>query len=49
MLPMVIPMFIVPRIVTHYLAHRFSGRDLLTAGLSLVCLGLFALALAVRT
>src|SRR5258706_3523986 len=47
MLPMVIPMFIVPRIVTHYLAHRFS-RDLLTAGLSLVCLGLFALALAVR-
>ena len=48
MLPMVIPMFIVPRIVTHYLAHRFSGRDLLTAGLSLVCLGLFALALAVR-
>jgi hypothetical protein len=48
MLPTVIPMFIVPRIVTHYLAHRFSGRDLLTAGLSLVCLGLFALVLAVR-
>jgi MFS family permease len=48
MLPTVIPMFVVPRIVTHYLAHRFSGRDLLTAGLSLVCLGLFALALAVR-
>jgi EmrB/QacA subfamily drug resistance transporter len=48
MLPTVIPMFIVPRIVTHCLAHRLSGRDLLTAGLSLVCLGLFALALAVR-
>jgi EmrB/QacA subfamily drug resistance transporter len=48
MLPTVIPMFVVPRIVTHYLAHRFSGRDLLTAGLLLVCLGLFALALAVQ-
>ena len=48
MLPTVVPMFVVPRIVTHFLAHRFSGRDLLTAGLSLVCLGLFALALAVR-
>jgi hypothetical protein len=36
MLPTVIPMFVVARIVTHYLAHRFSGRDLLTAGLSLV-------------
>lgn len=48
MLPTVLPMFIVPRIVTHYLAHRFSGRGLLTAGLSLVCLGLFALALAVQ-
>jgi hypothetical protein len=48
MLPTVIPIFVVPRIVTHYLAHRFSGRDLLTAGLSLVCLGLFALALAVQ-
>jgi EmrB/QacA subfamily drug resistance transporter len=48
MLPTVIPMFVVPRIVTHYLAHRLSGRDLLTAGLSLVCLGLFALALTVR-
>jgi nitrate/nitrite transporter NarK len=41
-------MFVVPRIVTHYLAHRFSGRDLLTAGLSLVSLGLFVLALVVR-
>lgn len=48
MLPTVIPMFIVPRIVAHWLAHRFSGRDLLTAGLALVCLGLFALALAVQ-
>jgi EmrB/QacA subfamily drug resistance transporter len=48
MLPMVLPLFLVPRIVTRYLAHRFSGRALLTAGLSIVCLGLLLLALIVR-
>ena len=40
MLPMVIPLFVVPRIVTRYLAHRLSGRALLTLGLFLVCAGL---------
>src|SRR6201996_4122573 len=41
MLPMVIPLFIVPRLVASYLAYRWSGRALLTLGLFLVCLGLF--------
>jgi EmrB/QacA subfamily drug resistance transporter len=48
MLPMVVPVFIVPRIVDRHLAHRFSGRALLTAGLFLVSLGLFWLAFVVR-
>jgi EmrB/QacA subfamily drug resistance transporter len=41
MLPMVIPLFIVPRIVANHLAHRWSGRALLALGLFCVCLGLF--------
>jgi EmrB/QacA subfamily drug resistance transporter len=41
MLPMVAPLFIVPRIVSQHLAHRLSGRALLTIGLFLVCIGLF--------
>ena len=48
MLPMVIPLFIVPRIVTCHLAHRLSGRALLATGLLLVCLGLFWLALVAQ-
>ena len=48
MLPMVIPLFIVPRLVASYLAHRWSGRALLTLGLFLVCLGLFWFAGVVR-
>jgi nitrate/nitrite transporter NarK len=40
--------FIVPRIVDRHLAHRLSGRALLTAGLFLVSLGLFWLAFVVR-
>ena len=48
MLPMVFPLFIVPRIVARHFAHRLSSRALLTAGLLLVCLGLFWLALVVR-
>jgi EmrB/QacA subfamily drug resistance transporter len=48
MLPMVVPVFIVPRIVDRHVAHRFSGRALLTAGLFLVSLGLFWLAFVVR-
>lgn len=40
MLPMVAPLFIVPRLVTRFLAHRLSGRALLALGLLLVCVGL---------
>jgi predicted MFS family arabinose efflux permease len=40
MLPMALPLFIVPRIVTAQLAHRLTGRALLTAGLALVSAGL---------
>ena len=40
MLPMVIPLFIVPRLAARYLAHRLSGRALLTLGLAVVALGL---------
>jgi MFS family permease len=48
MLPMVVPLFIVPRIVSGHLAHRLSGRAILTIGLFLVCMGLFWLAAVVR-
>jgi EmrB/QacA subfamily drug resistance transporter len=48
MLPMVLPLFLVPRIVTRHLAHRLSGRALLTAGLFIVCVGLLLFALIVR-
>ncbi|WP_109478244.1 MFS transporter [Paraburkholderia sp. C35] len=42
MLPMVVPLFVVPRLVSRHLAHRLSGRALLSLGLSLVCAGLIA-------
>ncbi len=45
MLPMALPLFIVPRIVTTQLSHRLTGRTLLTAGLALVSLGLAFMAL----
>jgi EmrB/QacA subfamily drug resistance transporter len=48
MLPMVLPLFIVPRIVASYLAYRLSGRALLAIGMFLVCLGLFWFAAVVR-
>jgi EmrB/QacA subfamily drug resistance transporter len=48
MLPMVVPLFIVPRIVARQLTHRLSGRALLALGLLLVCAGLFWFAAAVR-
>jgi hypothetical protein len=48
MLPFVVPLFIVPQLVSRHLAHRLSGRALLTFGLFLVCLGLSWLAFAVR-
>ena len=49
MLPMVAPLFIVPRLITRHLAHRLSGRTLLSIGLFLVCLGLCWFALAVES
>jgi len=45
MLPMALPLFIVPRIVTSRLAHRLSGRVLLTVGLGLLSAGLAWVAL----
>jgi nitrate/nitrite transporter NarK len=48
MLPLAVPVFIVPRIVATHLAHRLTGRALLSAGLFLVCLGLFWLAFVVQ-
>jgi Major Facilitator Superfamily len=49
MLPMALPLFIVPRIVTSHLSHRLSGRVLLTAGLGLVSAGLGFMALVAGT
>ncbi|KQR81869.1 hypothetical protein ASG35_05535 [Burkholderia sp. Leaf177] len=48
MLPMVVPLFVVPRIVSRHLAHRLSGRALLTLGLLLVCIGLCLFAAVAR-
>ena len=41
MLPMVIPLFVVPRIVVAHLSHRVSSRALLAFGLAVVSGGLF--------
>ena len=41
MLPLAIPLFIMPRIVSSYLDHRVSGRTLLSSGLFLVGVGVF--------
>jgi EmrB/QacA subfamily drug resistance transporter len=38
-LPAALPMFIVPRIVSTYLSHRVSGRDLVSIGLLLSAVG----------
>jgi hypothetical protein len=40
MLPMALPLFVIPRVVSHWLAPRWSGRLLLSTGLALVGLGL---------
>jgi EmrB/QacA subfamily drug resistance transporter len=40
MLPLALPLFVVPRLVTLWLAHRWTGRLLLTVGLALVSVGL---------
>lgn len=44
MLPMALPLFLVPRITTKYLTHRFSGRALLATGLGTVAVGMAWLA-----
>ena len=48
MLPLAIPLFIMPRIVSSYLDHRWSGRTLLSSGLILVGIGAFFTALHIR-
>ncbi len=45
MLPMALPLFIVPRIVTTQLSHRLSGRVLLTFGLAIISAGLAGMAM----
>jgi hypothetical protein len=49
MLPMALPLFIVPRIVSSQLSHRLTGRTLLTAGLGLVSIGLAFMAFVAST
>lgn len=46
MLPMALPLFIVPPLVSRVLARRMSGRSLLTVGLLLISAGLGGMALA---
>jgi EmrB/QacA subfamily drug resistance transporter len=48
MLPMALPLFIMPRLVSKYLTHRLSGRNLLSLGLGLVGIGMFWLGLVVQ-
>jgi hypothetical protein len=45
MLPLALPLFIVPRIVSSHFSHRLSGRVLLTVGLGLLSIGLALVAL----
>ncbi|HLY90773.1 MAG TPA: MFS transporter [Acetobacteraceae bacterium] len=45
MLPMAIPLFAGPRVVSAYLTYKFSGRTLLAVGLALVSTGLFWMAM----
>jgi EmrB/QacA subfamily drug resistance transporter len=48
MLPLAVPLFGVPRIVSGYLDHRVSGRMLLVSGLLLVAVGLSGAALQIQ-
>jgi MFS family permease len=45
MLPMAVPVFVVPRLISAHFAHRASDRGLLATGSALVALGLFGMAL----
>jgi hypothetical protein len=47
MLPMAVPIFIVPRLVSRYLTHRLSGRTIITVGLGLCFVGLTSLGIEV--
>ena len=45
MLPLDVPLFVVPWFVAIHLTYRLSGRALLTIGLSLIAVGMVALAI----
>ena len=45
MLPLAVPLFAVPRVVSKYFTHIWSGRTLLTIGLGLISLGMLWLGL----
>jgi EmrB/QacA subfamily drug resistance transporter len=47
MLPLAVPLFVVPRIVSSHLEHRLSGRELLVLGLVLVATGLLLTAMRI--
>ena len=47
MLPLAVPLFVVPRIVSAYLDHCWSGRALLSIGLLLVAIGLILTAIVI--
>jgi EmrB/QacA subfamily drug resistance transporter len=47
MLPLAVPLFVVPRIVSSSLEHRLSGRGLLVLGLLLVAVGLLFTAMRI--
>lgn len=49
MLPLAMPLFVMPRVVTLFLNHRLSGRELLTLGLGLVGTGLIVTSSKVST
>jgi EmrB/QacA subfamily drug resistance transporter len=40
MLPLAVPLFVMPRVVSLFLSHRLSGRELVTLGLALIATGL---------
>ncbi|WP_429269888.1 MFS transporter [Paraburkholderia sp. EB58] len=47
MLPLVVPLFVVPRIISSHLEHRLSGRGMLVLGLLLVAVGLLFTAMCI--
>lgn len=49
MLPLAVPLFVVPRIISVYFDHRMSGRTMLSVGLLLVGTGLACAALQIQS